>query len=224
MVVCGAKRWIVDVPELEYMNKLIIRLPSPPRVCAALLVIMATYGSGIGSAASASGPSRSADLILAQNTVQEKAPPPTIPAPAAAPSAALTWTFAAPQPADGAGWTVERGTMTMGEGMASLRPDANRRVVLVSPPGLPEAARYAEEFVIGVSGTGLERVRVLARRDPRGGWITIADASGAALHEAADGYLVKRNAGARGAPIERLRFELQFRTTNPRALTRIATR
>jgi hypothetical protein len=206
------------------MNKLIARSPSAPRVCAALLAILASSVAGIGSTATPAGPSRSADLILAQNSVQEKSPPAAIPAPAAAPSAALTWTFAAPQPANGEGWTVERGTMTMGEGTASLRPDANRRVVLLSPPGLPEAARYTEEFVVGVSGTGLERVRVLARRDPRGGWITIADASGAALRETADGYLVQRNAGARGAPIERLRFELQFRTTNPRALTRIAAR
>jgi len=206
------------------MNKPIIRSPSTPRVCAALLTIIVASASGIGSAATASGPSRSANVILAQNTVQEKTPAAPIPAPAAAPSAALTWTFAAPQPADGTGWTVERGTLTTGKGKTSLRPDANRRVVLVSPPGLPEAARYAEEFVVGVSGTGLERVRVLGRRDPRGGWITIADASGTALHETADGYLVKRNTGARDAPIERLRFELQFRTTNPRTLASIAAR
>ena len=204
------------------MNKLIVRLPSPPRVRAALLAIIAVSVSGIGSVASANGLLRSADPLLAQNSVQEKTPPAATPAPAAAPSAALTWAFSVPQPADGTGWTVERGTMTTGEGTTSLRPDANRRVVLLSPPGLPEDARYAEEFVVGVSGTGLERVRVLARRDPRGGWITIADASGAALLDTPDGYLVKRNTGARGAPIERLRFEFQFRTTNPRTLTRIA--
>jgi hypothetical protein len=205
------------------MNKLIFRFPSPPRMRAALFAIIAASVSGFGSAATATGPSRSAD-VLAQNTAQEKTPPAVVPAPPAAPNAALTWTYSAPQPADGTGWTVERGTMTTSEGKTSLRPDANRRVVLVSPPGLPEAARYAEEFVVGVSGTGLERVRVLGRRDPRGGWITIADASGPALRETADGYLVKRNTGARGAPIERLRFEFQFRTTNPRTLTHIATR
>ena len=136
------------------MNKPIIRSPSTPRVCAALLTIIVASASGIGSAATASGPSRSANVILAQNTVQEKTPAAPIPAPAAAPSAALTWTFAAPQPADGTGWTVERGTLTTGKGKTSLRPDANRRVVLVSPPGLPEAARYAEEFVVGVEVPG----------------------------------------------------------------------
>ena len=114
--------------------------------------------------------------------------------------------------------------MTPSDNEARLQPDANRRVVLLSPPDLPEAVRDAEEFVLGVSGTGLQRVRIQARRDARGGWITIADASGAALRETAEGYVVKRNPGARGAPIERLRIEFQFRTTNPRALARIATR
>jgi len=72
-----------------------------------------------------------------------------------------------------------------------------------------------------MAGTGLERVRIQGRRDARGGWITLADAGGAALHETAEGYIVKRKPGARDAPIERLRIELQFRTTNPRALQRI---
>ena len=196
---------------------LTIRMPSPRSVHAALLAIIVASVPDIGSADTVSGASRSAEVMLAQNTLPEKTLSPAIPAP----SATLTWTFAAPQPADGTGWTIERGTMTFSEGKTTLRPDANRRVVLMSPPGLQESARHAEELVLGVSGTGLERVRVLARRDPRGGWITIADASGAGLLATADGYRVKRNAGARDASIERLRFELQFRTTNPRTLARI---
>jgi len=140
--------------------------------------------------------------------------------PAAAAGAAYSWTFGA---AD-AGWTAERGTLTVGNGEARLQPDANRRVVLLSPPALPDALRDAEAFVLGVSGTGLQRVRIQGRRDARGGWITLADASGTALSESADGYVVKRKPGARGAPIERLRIELTFRTTNPRTLLQIATR
>ena len=157
---------------------------------------------------------------LAQNSAQQKAEKPAMPAPAGSPPGALSWTFGAAQPA--AGWTTERGTMTLGQGEARLQPDNNRRVALLSPPGLPDAVRNAEEFVVGVSGTGLERVRVLARPDERGGWITIADASGAAMRKVADGYAIKRNPGARDAPIERLRIELTFRTTNPRPLTRIS--
>ena len=137
---------------------------------------------------------------------------------------ALSWTFGTPQPATGNGWTAERGTMTFGQGETRLQPDANRRVVLLSPPGLPEGARSAEEFVLGVSGTGLQRVRIQGRRDARGGWITVADASDAKLRETQDGYTIKRNPGARDASIERLRIELTFRTTNPRVLTRIAAR
>ncbi|MEO8344852.1 MAG: hypothetical protein ABI607_04075 [Betaproteobacteria bacterium] len=134
----------------------------------------------------------------------------------------FSWSFGKPQSANAEGWTAERGTITPGDGELRLQPDANRRVILLSPSGLPEVARDAEEFVLGVTGTGLQRVRIQVRRDVRGGWITIADASGAALREVTDGYAIKRTAGARSAPIERLRFELQFRTTNARALKHIS--
>jgi len=135
---------------------------------------------------------------------------------------AQSWTFGAPQSAAGGEWTAERGTLTPGDGEARLQPDANRRVVLLSPPGLPESARDAEKFVVQVMGSGLQRVRIQARRDARGGWITIADASGSALRSTAAGYVIKRNPGARDGSIERLRIELEFRTTNPRELKRIA--
>ena len=139
-----------------------------------------------------------------------------------APASALSWTFDASQSAGGNGWTAERGTFTVGQAGARLQPDVNRRVVLLSPPGLPEAARQADEFVLGVAGdAGLQRVRVQARRDARGGWITIADATGGTLRAVPGGYAITRKAGARDAHIERLRIELTFRTTNPRALTRI---
>jgi len=135
---------------------------------------------------------------------------------------AQTWTFGAPQPAAADAWTAERGTLTLGDAEARLQPDANRRVVLLSPPSLPESARGAEKFVVQVAGSGLQRVRIQARRDARGGWITIADASGSALLSTAAGYVIKRKPGARDGSIERLRIELEFRTTNPRELKRIA--
>ncbi len=141
---------------------------------------------------------------------------------ATAQSAGLSWNFGSSLPADGTSWTAERGALIAANGETLLRPDANRRVVLLSPPDLPDAARASESFVVGIAGTGLQRVRVQARRDARGGWITIADASGPALHETAEGYRVARKSGARDVPVERLRIELEFRTTNPRALQRIA--
>jgi hypothetical protein len=144
--------------------------------------------------------------------------------PAAASGAEVSWTFGTPQAATAGGWIAERGTLTVANGEARLQPDANRRVVLLSPEALPEAVRDAEAFVLRVAGTGLERVRIQGRRDARGGWITLADASGTALGETADGYVVKRKPGARGAPIERLRVEFTFRTTNPRALQLITIR
>lgn len=113
--------------------------------------------------------------------------------------------------------------MTPGDGEARLQPDTSRRVILVSPPGLPEAVRAAEEFVVGITGdAGLQRVRIQARRDARGGWITIADGKGTALRATPAGIAVKRTVGARDQPIERLRVELSFRTTNPRGLVSIA--
>ena len=112
--------------------------------------------------------------------------------------------------------------MTLAQAYAQIAPNKSRRVVLLSPSQLLDRVRTAEQFVLGVTGTGLERVRVQARRDARGGWITIADASGPALQEVAGGVKVKRVSGARTAPIERLRIELTFRTTNPRSLSRIA--
>jgi hypothetical protein len=134
----------------------------------------------------------------------------------------VAWIFDAATPANSAGWSAERGTMTLAQAHAQIAPDKSRRVVLLSPSQLPDRVRAAESFVLGVTGTGFQRVRVQARRDPRGGWITIADASGPSLREVVGGVKVKRVSGARTAPIERLRIELTFRTTNPRSLSRIA--
>lgn len=138
-------------------------------------------------------------------------------------AAPLTWSFAASQQGAGSTWTVERGRMTPGATEAVLQPDTSRRVILVSPSALPASVRYAEEFVVNVAeGTGLQRVRVQARRDARGGWITIADGKGAALRATPSGIALDRTPGARNLPIESLRFELFFRTTNPRALVSIS--
>jgi hypothetical protein len=75
--------------------------------------------------------------------------------------------------------------------------------------------------VLGVGGTGLLRARIQGRRDARGGWITLADARGKALRDPSDGVVIKRTAAGVEAPIERLRIEMEFRTTNPRPLDRI---
>ena len=128
------------------------------------------------------------------------------------------WTF---DTGDVLGWQAERGTLAIADGKVRLQPDANRRVVLLSPPALPESARSAGEFVIGVVGTGLQRVRIQGRRDDRGGWMTLADARGSALRSTPDGVAVKRTLMPGVAAYERLRIELEFRTTNPRTLERI---
>ena len=184
------------------MHNLIARSLSASHVAAACLVFFASFA------------------VSAQTGAPDKAPQVTG-APATLP-ATLSWSFGAPANPNAKTWTAERGTLTVANGEARLQPDANRRVVLLSPADLPAAARNAEQFVVGIQGTGLQRVRVQARRDARGGWITIADATGTALRETAEGYAIQRKPGARDAPIERLRIEFQFRTTNPRTLQRIA--
>ncbi len=132
---------------------------------------------------------------------------------------AVTWTFA---DAGAPAWTAERGRATVDNGALLLRPDTSRRVMLVSPSAVPADVGNATAFLLGVEGTGLQRVRIQGRRDARGGWITLADASGNALRQAADGVVVTRKAGVRDGPIERLRIEIIFRTTNPRTLTRVS--
>ena len=202
------------------MQKLMTASKSAHLMIAALFAIVAAVAPSNSTATTLEQP-RNSGVMLAQNSPQAKAEKSVTPVPTGSPSDALSWTFGA-QPASGAGWTIERGTMTLGQGAALLQPDSRRRVVLLSPSGLPDALRSAEEFVIGVQGTGLKRVRVQARRDPRGGWITIADASGAAMRPVADGVAITRSTGTRDRPVERLRIELTFRTTNPRPLTRIS--
>jgi hypothetical protein len=157
-----------------------------------------------------------------RNTALEEATRDFMLARAGLPQGALLWTFGTPQHADGDAWTAETGRIELGPGELRLHPDANRRVVLLSPSDLPEAARSADEFVLGIDGSGLQRVRIQGRRDARGGWITIADAGEAGMRATAAGVAVKRSSGTRGAPIERLRVELTFRTTSMRALSRFA--
>ena len=211
------------------MKQPLAATPQAHRAFVALFAVLAVAASSIASSIASGGAppggpgsSRSAGVTLAQNTAPATAPQPAAPVPSAQPSGALAWTFDTAQPSAGAGWTAERGTLTPGSGEARLQPDRNRRVVLVSPPDLPDAARDADAFVLGLAGTGLERVHVQARRDPRGGWITIADGKGAGLRATPSGIALKRTAGSRDQPIESLRVELSFRTTNPRPLTGIA--
>jgi hypothetical protein len=169
------------------------------RVCAVSAIVASSMASPVWSRDAAVALDTRSDVIRAawHHTAVEAAP--------------VTWSFAAPQQGAGSAWTAERGRMTPGTADARLQPDTSRRVILVSSGGLPEAVRYAEEFVVNIPAeAGLQRVRVQARRDARGGWITIADGKGSALRAAPDGIAVKRNPGARDLPIESLRFEFSF--------------
>ena len=158
-----------------------------------------------------------------RNTPLEAAARDFLVARAGLPLGSLLWTFGTAQHADGDGWTADVGTIALGKGFLTLRPDDNGRMVLLSPPGLPRSARDAETIVLGVpANAGLRRVRVQSRRAQDEGWETIADASGTALRVTDAGLAVTRTAGNRGAPVDQLRVEFTFRTDTSRKLLRIA--
>lgn len=168
-----------------------------------------------------SSPSRCVVVSLLVAATMAVAWSSTVAAQATPAAATLAWSLGE---TGTAGWTAERGTIMARDGKATIRPDVNRRLVLLSPPSVAVDARDLGEFVLDVGGTGLLRARIQGRRDARGGWITLADARGKALRATPEGIVVQRTAVGPGAPIERLRIEMEFRTTNPRPLDRIVVR
>jgi hypothetical protein len=158
-----------------------------------------------------------------RNTPLESAAKDFMLARAGLPLGAVLYTFGTPSHADGDGWTADVGTFTLGHGFLDIGPDANDRVALVSPRGLPAQVQRAEEFVLGFDGhAGVRRVRIQARASPDSGWETLAEASGAALRETAAGIAVKRTSGDRARAIDQVRVEVRFATNTSKVLTRIA--
>jgi hypothetical protein len=139
------------------------------------------------------------------------------------PLGAVLYTFGTPSHPDGDGWTSDVGTFTLGPGYLNIGPDANDRIALVSPKGLPSQVQRAGEFVLGFDGhAGVRRIRIQGRTAPDGGWETLADASGAALRTTAAGIAVKRTAGDRALAIDQVRIEVRFATNTAKVLTRVA--
>ncbi|HEY5862394.1 MAG TPA: hypothetical protein VIX61_04850 [Casimicrobiaceae bacterium] len=158
-----------------------------------------------------------------RNTPLESAAKDFMLARAGLPLGAVLYTFGTPSHADGDGWTADVGGVTLGRGFLTIGPDANGRIALVSPRGLPAQVQRAEDFVLGFDGpAGVRRVRVQGRSAPDGGWQTLADASGPALRMTAAGVAVKRTAGDRALAIDQVRIEITFATNTAKALTRIA--
>jgi len=157
-----------------------------------------------------------------RNTPLESAARDFMLARAGLPLGALLWTFGTPLHADGDGWTADTGSIGLGNGMLRITPDANGRVALLSPAGLPATAQTLETIVLGVdTQAGLRRVRVQGR-GAGGGWQTLADASGADLRETAAGIAVRRTGRDLALPLDQLRIELTFRANTTRPLTRVA--
>jgi hypothetical protein len=139
------------------------------------------------------------------------------------PLGSLLWTFGTPAFADGDGWTADIGTVALGKGFLVLGPDANDRMAIVSPKGLPASVQRAETFVLGLDEhAGVRRVRIQGRTGPDGGWETLADASAGALQATRAGIAVKRRAGDRGFAFDQLRIEITFAANTSRKLARVA--
>jgi hypothetical protein len=136
------------------------------------------------------------------------------------------WTFGTPAHDDGDGWTPDVGAIRLGPGYLTLEPDRNRRVAIVSPTGLPDAAGTAATFVLGLDQeAGLRRVRIQGRRNAESGWETLADATSpnnAGWRHTQAGVVLKRTGIARPEPFAQVRIELTFAATTTRTLTRIA--
>ena len=158
-----------------------------------------------------------------RNTPLESAAKDFMLARAGLPLGAVLYTFGTPLHADGDGWTADVGTFALGQGHLVMGPDANDRIALVSPKGLPAQVQRAEDFVLGFDGhAGVRRVRIQGRSAPEGGWETLADASGAALRPTDAGLAIKRTAGDRALAIDQVRIEITFATNTAKVLTRIA--
>jgi hypothetical protein len=139
------------------------------------------------------------------------------------PLGSLLWTFGTPTFADGDGWTADIGTLALGNGFLVMGPDANDRMAIVSPKGLPASVQRAETFVLGLDEhAGVRRVRIQGRAGPDGGWETLADASAGAFQVTSAGIAVKRRAGDRGFAIDQLRIEITFAANTSRKLARVA--
>ena len=158
-----------------------------------------------------------------RNTPLESAAKDFMLARAGLPLGAVLYTFGTPSHADGDGWTADVGTFALGRGFLTIGPDANDRIALVSPKGLPAQVQRAGEFVLGFDAhPGVRRIRIQGRGSPDGGWQTLADASGAALRPTDAGIAVKRVADNRALAIDQVRVEITFATNTAKVLTRIA--
>jgi hypothetical protein len=161
-----------------------------------------------------------------RNTPLEEAARDFMLARAGLPPGTPLWTFGTPAHEDGDGWTPDVGAIRLGHGLLRLEPDRNRRVAIVSPAELPEAAGRAETFVLGLEpDAGLRRVRIQGRRTAESGWETLADAisaDNAGWRHTAAGVVIGRTGIARPERYTQVRIELTFAATTTRALTRVA--
>ena len=140
------------------------------------------------------------------------------------PSDALLWTFGSPRHADDDGWSAEAGTMATSPGALLTIPDANGRVVLVSPRGLALPAERVGRVVAGLPGSaGVNALSVYGRGTGDASWELIGQARGDRIGAAPAGRLVDRGELRRSLPYDQLKVEIAFdRGSTAVPITRIA--
>ena len=122
------------------------------------------------------------------------------------------WTFGSAQHADDDGWTAERGKLAPKPAHLALEPDAEHRVVLVSPRELRLDGARAWRLVLVASPGAIVQLHVDGRPDADAPWQPLADADSTVVD------LPRRV----GAPVEQLRLTLVLRPGTPAQLARVA--
>ena len=111
-----------------------------------------------------------------------------------------------------------------GRGYLTLEPDRNRRVAIVSPTGLPDAAGTAGTFVLGLEpDAGLRRVRIQGRRNAESGWETLADATSpdnAGWRHTPAGVVLKRTGDRAAGALRAAALRTHVRRDHHRARSR----
>jgi len=136
----------------------------------------------------------------------------------------MLWTFGSASHADGDGWTAESGTIALGPGVMTLRPDGNHRIALASPAALALVPERIGRIVAGLPREArVTDIRVYARTAGAQAWEPLFAARGDAIGAVNAGRIVTRTTHARAAPIDQLKIEFAFEGEQSEVpLTRIA--
>ena len=127
------------------------------------------------------------------------------------PLGSLLYTFGSARHADSDGWTVEAGTMAVTKGALVVAPDAEGRIVLVSPTGLALPARQLRRMVVGLPAVAKVKQAIVHVADHAGPqWKRVMDKQAASLIPTPAGRAISDPDATPVAVIDRVKVELVF--------------